>query len=267
MQHRQDVVFAKPSIFVPGIAEYVEAFSHAYPEELTRLREETLRACPGWAGIMSSTVQASFLNMLVTVSGARRVLEIGTFTGYSALAMAAAMPTDGKLVTIDNFVADEKARDVALAAFVLSQHGGKIEQLEGAAIDVLPTLTEPFEFIFLDADKPSYIAYINHIIDHGLLASNGLLVVDNTLWGGRVLDAGEKHIDFDNSPAGEWVEKMLAAWAVHVAEFNSYVAADERVDSVVLPVHDGMTLIRHTRDTARSRYHGARENTPLRQRL
>jgi caffeoyl-CoA O-methyltransferase len=253
VQHRQDIVFVKPSIFIPGIMEYVEAHSCAYPEELTRLREETLRICPGWAGIMSSTVQASFLNMLVAVSGARRVLEIGTFTGYSALAMAAAMPADGKLITIDNYTADEKAREVALSAFVLSPHGGKIQQLEGIAIDVLPNLKSSFDFIFLDADKPSYIAYFNHIIGHGLLAENGLLVVDNTLWGGRVLDAGEEYTTFDDAPVDEWVEKMLASWAVHVAEFNSCIATDERVDSVVLPVHDGMTLIRHAANAARSR--------------
>ncbi|MGH3887886.1 MAG: O-methyltransferase [Pseudonocardiaceae bacterium] len=253
MQHRQDIIFTKPSIFIPGIAEYIEALSSAYPEELTRLREETLRACPRWAGIMSSTVQASFLNMLVTVSGAGRVLEIGTFTGYSALAMAAAMPADGKLITIDNYIVDEKAREVALTAFVLSPHGGKIQQLEGVAIDVLSNLNDSFDLIFLDADKPSYIAYFNHILEHGLLAGNGLLVVDNTLWGGRVMDARKEHITFEDAPADEWVEKMLTSWAVHVAEFNSCVTADERVDSVVLPIHDGMTLIRHTTNAARSR--------------
>lgn len=263
MQYRQDVTFTKPSIFIPGIPEYVEALSCAYPDELARLREETRRTCPGWANIMSSTVQASFLNMLVAVSRARRVLEIGTFTGYSALAMAAAMPADGKLITIDNYATDEKAREVALTAFVRTPHSGKIQPLEGAGIDVLPTLTGSFDLIFLDADKPSYIAYFNHILDHGLLAANGLLVVDNTLWGGRVLDVGGEYTFFDDAPAGEWVEKMSAAWAVHVAEFNSYVAADKRVDSVVLPIHDGMTLIRHAKDTTRTRCHGAPENTPL----
>lgn len=202
---------------------------------------------------MSSTVQASFLNMLVTVSGAGCVLEVGTFTGYSTLAMATAMPADGKLITIDNYSADEKAREVALAAFVLSPHGGKIQQLEGAAIDVLPDLKNSFDLIFLDADKPNYITYFNNIIEHSLLAKNGLLVVDNTLWGGRVMDAGKEYIPFDGAPANEWVEKMLASWAVHVAEFNSFVAADERVDSVILPIHDGMTLIRHAANIARIR--------------
>ncbi|MGH3696742.1 MAG: O-methyltransferase [Pseudonocardiaceae bacterium] len=253
MQHRQDVVFTKPSIFIPGITEYVEALSCAYPGELTRLRKETLRACPMWAGIMSSTVQASFLNMLVAASGAGRVLEIGTFTGYSALAMAAAMPADGELITIDNYIADEKAREVALAAFVLSPHGEKIKQLEGTAIEVLSNLKGSFDLIFLDADKPSYIAYFNHILEHGLLARNGLLVVDNTLWGGRVMDAGKEHTTFEEAPVNEWVEKMLTSWAVHVAEFNCCVATDERVDSVVLPIHDGMTLIRHSTNPARSR--------------
>jgi caffeoyl-CoA O-methyltransferase len=249
MRYREDVVFSKPSIFRAGITDYVDSRANARPDELAKVRAETFARCPQWADIMSSATQASFLNILVSTSGARRILEIGTFTGYSALSMASALPDDGELITIDSFEAGGNAQDVARLAFAESPYGDRIKQLLGKALNVLATIEGSFDLIFVDADKSNLLNYFQHIMDYGLLRPDGLLVVDNTLWGGKVLDADDQPVDDpdDSAPADQWLDQMLSYWAYHVARFNTEVARDERVDSVLLPVHDGMTLIRHRR--------------------
>jgi caffeoyl-CoA O-methyltransferase len=249
VRYREDVVFSKPSVFLADIPDYVDSRANAHPDELAKVRAETFARCPQWADIMSSATQASFLNILVGVSGARRILEIGTFTGYSALSMASALPDDGELITIDSFEAGGDAQDVARSAFAESSCGDRITQVLGKALDVIATIDGSFDLIFLDADKSNLLNYFNYVLEHGLLRPDGLLVVDNTLWGGKVLDAGERPVaePDDSAPADQWLDQMLSYWAYHVARFNTAVARDERVESVLLPVHDGMTLIRHRR--------------------
>ncbi len=170
--------------------------------------------------MLTGHLEGTLLQWLVRLSGARRGLEIGTFTGYSALAMAEALPADGKLVTCDN---DPEHARIAQSYFDRSPHGHKIEIRLGAALDTLKTLTPPFDLVFLDADKENYGAYFDACLT--LLRPDGLLVADNVLWSGRVL-------------------KPEAASDRAIAAFNDKVRDDPRVACVMLPVRDGVSLIR-----------------------
>lgn len=246
MYHRKDITFSKPSIFRDGIEEYATRMSTPPADEPAKIAAETAEKCPQWADIASSAVQARFLAMIVAMTGARRILEIGTFTGLSTLAMAAALPDGGSITTIDNFTADETARDIATTAFATSSHCDKISLLEMDALDALDQVGKDYDLIFIDADKPNYENYFEKIIGDDILRPGGVLLVDNTLWGGRVLNATEDSYDLGTSVnADQWVENMLADWAKHVVAFNNHVVNDRRVDNVLLTVRDGMTLIRH----------------------
>lgn len=163
-------------------------------------------------------VEGTFLRILVKLARARRVLELGTFTGYSALMMAAGLPDDGELITCD---IDQKAEALARDFFARSPHGRKIQLRMGPALETLKTLQGPFDLAFIDADKQNYSAYYDAVVP--LLRSGGLLVADNALWSGRVLQprAPEDHA---------------------LVAFNAKVAADPRVEKVLLTVRDGMML-------------------------
>ncbi len=163
-------------------------------------------------------MEGTFLRILVKLARARRVLELGTFTGYSALMMAEGLPDDGELVTCD---IDQKAEAMARDFFARSPHGGKIQLRMGPALETLKTLQGPFDLAFIDADKQNYSAYYDAVVP--LLRSGGLLVADNALWSGRVLQprAADDHA---------------------LVAFNAKVAADARVEKVLLTVRDGMML-------------------------
>jgi caffeoyl-CoA O-methyltransferase len=148
------------------------------------------------------------------------VLEIGMFTGFSAQMMAAALPEDGELITCD---VNPQAIKLAQSFFDRSPDGGKIKVMQGPALETMKTLDGTFDLIFIDADKPNYTNYYEVALP--LLSPNGLIVVDNVLWGGRVL-----------SPEGEQDEAIVS--------FNDHVQADERVTNVMLTVRDGLMLIR-----------------------
>ncbi len=174
------------------------------------------------ANMLTGAHEAALLQMLVRLAGARRVLEIGTFTGYSALAMAEALPADGALVTCD--IDPEHAR-IAQSFFDRSPHGGKIKLRLGSALDTLAAMApaEIFDFAFLDADKENYPNYYDAILPR--LKPGGLLVADNVLWSGKVLAPKEK------------TDKAIVA-------FNERARADARVECLMLPVRDGMLLVR-----------------------
>jgi caffeoyl-CoA O-methyltransferase len=178
--------------------------------------------------MLSGHIEGQTLKMLVSLTGAKRILEIGMFTGYSALAMAEALPEDGCLLAceVDAYVA-EFARE----CFDRSPHGKKIGVKVAPALDVLQELADTgefFDFVFIDADKKEYIDYFNILLDRQLLADNALICVDNTLYQGQVYLPQEKR-----SPNGQ-----------AIAEFNRLVAQDDRVERVLLPLRDGLTLIR-----------------------
>lgn len=167
-------------------------------------------------------VEGALLRNLVAMSGAKRILEIGTFTGYSALSMAEALPPDGRLTTCD---IDPQAVAIAQRFFNKSPHGGKITIRLGDALDYVKSLTEADELdlVFLDADKARYADYYEAVLPR--LRTGGLVVADNTLWSGRVLDPKS---DDDKG----------------IARFNDLVVNDPRVDCVLLAVRDGVMLAR-----------------------
>ncbi len=201
----------------PEIEEYAQAHTEPPDPLFEELREKTyarMRAPQMQVGRLEGT----FLRLLVKLVRARRVLELGTFTGYSALMMAEGLGDDGELVTCD---IDPNAQAMAREIFSRSPHARKIQLRMGPALETLKSLEGPFDLAFIDADKQNYSAYYDAIVP--LLRSGGLLVADNTLWSGRILNP--------QSPD----DHALVA-------FNKKVAADPRVDKVLLTVRDGMML-------------------------
>ncbi len=202
-----------------AIEDYVARHAEPLSPLLAELAAETLSATER-PTMLSGQVAGTVLQLLVGMSGARRVLEIGTFTGFSALMMAEALPDDGTLVTCD---IDPEATAIARRYWARSPHGGKIELRLGPAKDTLAQLEGPFDFVFIDADKGGYIDYYERALE--LLAPAGTIVADNVLWSGRVLDPRD-----DDSRA--------------IVRFDGHVARDERVRAVILTVRDGLMLIR-----------------------
>lgn len=162
--------------------------------------------------------EGSFLKFLIQISKAKRILEIGTFTGYSALAMAEALPDDGEIITLD---INEKTTDIARLYWAKSPHEKKIKLILGNAIETLKTIKDPFDMIFIDADKTNYTNYWDACISK--VKSGGFIVADNVLWKGRVLNPKD--------------EDSFALDA-----FNKHVLSDSRVDVVMLTIRDGLTL-------------------------
>ena len=177
--------------------------------------------------MISGHVEGQFLKMLIYLMQATGVLEIGLFTGYSALAMAEALPGHGRLVACE---IDPYAASFARAQFERSPHGHKISIEVGAAatsVQRLADANESFDLIFIDADKAGYLAYLNMALDNSLLAPNGLICIDNTLMQGQPYLGGACTVN-----------------GLAIAEFNRSVSNDSRVEQVMLPLRDGVTLIR-----------------------
>jgi caffeoyl-CoA O-methyltransferase len=203
-----------------GVHEYVEAHTSTPAAHLRELAEATHRelALPQ---MLTGAVEGRLLEFLVWLKRPQLVLEVGTFSGYSAQAMAAALPAGGRIVSLE--VSDEHA-DFAQRHLDAGPHADRIEILRGPAGESLERLEGPFDLVFIDADKVGYLGYYEAVLPK--LAPDGLIVVDNTLWNGDVLDPGD--------------DETTRA----LAEFNDHVAADERVVSLMLTVRDGVTLIR-----------------------
>ena len=208
----------------PDLEAYASSRSTPEPEALTRVAAAT-RASSERHGMMVGHLEGSLLATLVHVSAARQVLEIGTFTGYSALAMASALPDGGRVVTceIDPAVAAQARANIAASPW-----SERVEVRVGPALETLALLEGPFDLVFIDADKTGYRAYYDAVLPK--LAPRGLIAVDNVLWGGAVVDP-------DRARGGDADTRALA-------EFNDYVAGDTRVSCVMLTVRDGLTLVR-----------------------
>lgn len=204
------------------INEDVERYAHDHTEPesdiFRRLREETYAEtdCPQ---MQVGRIEGQFLKMLVRLTGARRVLELGMFTGYSALMMAEGLPPDGHLITCD---VNPEAEAIARRYFAESPHGNKIEVRMGPGLDTIATLAGPIDMVFIDADKINYSNYYEACLP--LLKPGGLIVTDNVLWGGTVINPED-----DTTRA--------------IIEFNKRVQSDPRVENVCLTVRDGMMLI------------------------
>jgi caffeoyl-CoA O-methyltransferase len=206
----------------PAIERYCEEHTTPPAEALQRLARETHEQLE-FPQMLTGAIEGRLLQMLVWASGAARVLEIGTFSGYSALSMAAALPDGGRIVTCE---ISEKHAEFAQRHIDASPYADRIEVRLGPALDTIAGLDGPFDLVFIDADKTGYAGYFEATLPK--LAPRGLIVIDNTLWGGDVLD-----------PAGDDENgRALAA-------LNDRLAKDDRVVTVQLPVRDGVTLVRH----------------------
>jgi caffeoyl-CoA O-methyltransferase len=170
--------------------------------------------------MMVGALEGQFLKMLAGLTGARRILEIGMFTGYSTLAWAEALPKDGRIVTCD---VNAETSKIAQRYFAESPHGNKIEVRLGPALETLKKIWGPFDICFIDADKENYGAYYDAAIE--LVRPRGLIVLDNMLRGGQVLD-----------PQDEGTKAVDA--------LNRRIRNDPRVENVLLPVRDGIMLAR-----------------------
>ena len=200
------------------IDEY--AFEHtSYEGDLLKQLEEETYEKLDIPQMTTGRIEARLLKMLARLAGAKRILEIGTFAGYSALSMAEALPEKGELVTCE---VDPEAIFVAKKYFGLSPNGKKITLMEGPALDSLKKVSGFFDMAFIDADKENYSNYYDAIFP--LIRPGGLMAIDNVLWSGRVLAPK------DNSDK-----------AIH--ELNEKVVRDNRVESVMLTVRDGLNCI------------------------
>jgi caffeoyl-CoA O-methyltransferase len=199
----------------PRIEAYAERMSSPHEALLAELSEQTVREL-GSASMLTGPVAGRFLELLVWIAQPQRVLEIGTFSGHSALAMAAALPEGGR---IDACEIDPERAAFAQGWFDRSPHGSKITLHVGPALDTVNALTGEFDFVFIDADKPGYVDYYEAVLPR--LSERGVIVADNTLSGGDVIDGDPP-----------------------IARFNERVAADPRTVQVLLTVRDGLTLIR-----------------------
>jgi caffeoyl-CoA O-methyltransferase len=207
-----------------ALYDYLEAHRSADEPILSELREETRRALGPMSRMQIAADQGTLLGLLVAALGARRVIEVGTFTGYSALCMARALPPGGKLLTCD---VNPDTTAIARRYWARAGVADRIELALGPAAETLRALPRepPVDFAFVDADKTGYRTYYEEIL--GRMRPGGLVAVDNVLWGGRVLVADDQTPD-----------------TVAIREFNDFLAKDSRVQSVMLHVSDGLTLAR-----------------------
>jgi caffeoyl-CoA O-methyltransferase len=199
------------------IEEYAEHHTRAVSDLHERLWKETHQKTDN-PGMMVGPLEGALLKLLVRLTAAKRVLEIGMFTGYSALAMAEALPEDGQLITCD---VNPETTEIARRYFTESAHGHKIEIKLGPARETMKALKGLFDLCFIDADKESYNDYYDHAVD--LVRQGGLIVLDNVLRGGRVLSPRDRD-------------------ARIVAALNDRIQKDERVENVLLPIRDGVML-------------------------
>ena len=207
------------------IGDALEAYIHAHTSPHSSLFEELREAT--YAKMQSpmmqvGRVEGTLLSLLVRISKAKRIFEVGTFTGYSALCMAEALPDDGTLVTCD---IDPAAIAIAQSFFARSPHGSKIEVRLGNALETIGRLdpSERFDLVFLDADKARYLDYYEGLVDH--LEKGGLLLADNALWSGAILDP--------KTPDDHGI-----------CALNDRIQADHRVENVLLSVRDGIMIAR-----------------------
>ncbi len=215
---------AKATGLDPTLHGYLIEHRSADDAVLEALREETRAATGRRAGMQVAPEQGTFLRILVAAIGARRAVEVGTFTGYSALSIARGLPEDGRLLCCD---VSEAWTAIALRYWEKAGIADRIELRLGPAADTLRSLPdeEVFDFAFIDADKTGYRTYYDEILRR--LRPGGLIAIDNVLWGGAIVDAG---IQDENTVA--------------LRELNDFIPTDPRVDSVMLALSDGLTLVR-----------------------
>ena len=213
---------SKPTPLTEALYDYLLAHSLREPALLRELREKTASMPHG--GMQISPDQGQLMALLVRLMGARRTLEVGVFTGYSSLSVARALPPDGKLLCLD---VNEEWTSIARRYWERAGVANKITLKLAPAADTLRALpaSQTFDFAFVDADKSNYRIYYEEILKR--LRPNGLLLIDNVLWNGQVIDANDKSED-----------------TVAIRALNDFIATDTRVEAVMIPVADGITIVR-----------------------
>lgn len=204
-----------------ALSNYSEQHSEAESSLLNELNRETHLKVMS-PRMLSGHLQGRFLSLISKLTKPTNILEIGTYTGYSALCLAEGLTADGKLITIDP---NEETNIVADKYFQKSAYAKQIELKAGDATKIIPTLSQTFDIVFIDADKRNYALYFDLIIDK--VKKGGLIITDNVLWSGKVL-MPEKEMDVDTK-------------AIH--DFNKKVNEDKRVTNLLLPVRDGLMLM------------------------
>lgn len=217
MEQRKDRKAVGVKVLPEGVEDYCEHHTTALTELHERLLKETEDKTTT-ANFLVGEIEGAFLKMLVRMTQAKKILEVGMFTGYSALCFAEALPADGSIITCE---INPTSIEIAKLFFAQSAHRSKIEIREGPASETLKTLSGPFDLCFIDADKPNYDYYYDRCID--LTRKGGLIVLDNMLRYGRVLNPVEEDARIVNL-------------------LNGRVHKDPRVENVLLPFRDGIML-------------------------
>ncbi|HFS67834.1 MAG TPA: O-methyltransferase [Flavobacteriia bacterium] len=209
--------------FLPNeLDDYVVKHSQDEPELLKALAKETWQKVLN-PRMLSGHFQGRVLSMLSKIKQPKTILEIGTYTGYATLCLAEGLAKNGKIYTIDK---NEELSNFSQKFFNLSLYKDNIKQLIGNALEIIPDLNDKFDLVFIDADKPNYINYFSLIIDK--MNSGGLILSDNVLWSGKVIQKpNEKDIS----------TKTLL-------EYNALLKTDPRIETVLLPIRDGLTISR-----------------------
>ncbi|WP_299118596.1 O-methyltransferase [uncultured Tenacibaculum sp.] len=209
--------------FLPEkIDDYVVNHSQQEPEILQELTRETWQKILN-PRMLSGAFQGRVLSMISKLIQPKSILEIGTYTGYSALCLAEGLQKDGILYTIDK---NEELEELQYKYFQKSEYREQIKQIIGNAIEVIPSIDDTFDLVFIDADKSNYLNYFDLIIDK--MNSGGIILSDNVLWSGKVVEAlNPKDID----------TKILL-------EYNRKLNEDNRLETVLLPIRDGLTISR-----------------------
>ena len=203
------------------ILEYSEKYSQQEPEILKELNRETHLKVLN-PRMLSGFFQGRLLSIISKLIKPKKVLEIGTYTGYSAICISEGMNKNGIIHTIDK---NEELNTIQKKYFKKSGLENNIIQYNGCALDIIPKIEEKFDLIFIDADKENYINYFNLVIDK--LNNNGVILADNVLWSGKVI----------NSKDHDLTTNVLR-------EFNRMVNNDNRVETILLPIRDGISIIR-----------------------
>lgn len=209
--------------FLPeALDNYVVSHSEQEPELLQQLTRETYQKILQPI-MLSGPYQGRVLSMISKLVNPKSILELGTFTGYATLCLAEGLQKDGVIHTID---INEELHDFQRKYFDKSDYGSRIIQHTGSALDIIPDLDTTFDLVFIDADKPNYSNYFHLIIDK--LNSGGIILSDNVLWHGKVVE--------------ELNEKDVSTKAV--LDYNTLLKEDERIETVILPIRDGLTISR-----------------------
>jgi caffeoyl-CoA O-methyltransferase len=212
------------ALVLPEIEAYAEAHSAHESDVCRALREETFRTME-LPQMVVGPLEGAFLKMMAQLVRAKHVLEIGMFTGYSALCFAEVVPEDGRVITCE---VDQEPAALARKYFAKSLHGRKIEIRMGPALETVREFAGPFDLIFIDADKANYIQYYRRAME--LISPDGVILIDNVLWSGDVL-----------------IQPPPDRSTAVIQELNRLVASDERVSAVLVTIRDGVLVIKPRR--------------------